>query len=402
MRRVYNELIEGHLAAYRQMVFLAGPRQVGKTTISQMVQKTITPSHYLNWDVQTQRKLILAGAEAVAEALGLNKLTQEKPLVVFDELHKYGKWKNFLKGFYDLYHQKIHIIVTGSAKLDIHRRANDSLMGRYFLYRIHPLTVAECLSTELPVQEIQPPKAMNENDFERLWTFGGFPEPYLQAEKTFFQRWRQLRQEQLFRDDIRELSHIQEIAQLEVLAELLSAQTGQLLNRSNLANKVNVGVNTITRWINTLENFYYCFLVKPWSKNITRSLIKEPKVYLWDWTSIEDVGARSENFVAAHLLKAVHCWTDRGLGQYALHFIRDKDKREVDFLVTKNKEPWFLVEVKHAGNQGLSDSLYRFQAQTGAKHAFQVVIDEPYVAVDCFQTTEPVIVPARTFLSQLI
>lgn len=402
MKRVYLILIEHHLEKYQQMVFLAGPRQVGKTTISQMIQGNSNSSHYLNWDVKEHRQLILSGALTLGKALGLDGLSETKPLVVFDEIHKYGKWKNFLKGFYDLYHLKIHIIITGSAKLDLHRRANDSLMGRYFLYRIHPLTVAECLHRVPSQQEIQAPKSLAHEAFQALWEFGGFPEPYLHADSAFSKRWEGLRKDQLFRGDILELSHIQEIAQLEVLAEILQEQTGQLLNRSSLANKIDVSVNTIKRWINTLENFYYCFLVKPWTKNITRSLVKEPKLYLWNWAGITDVGARAENFVACHLLKAIHFWQDRGLGEFQLHFVRDKEKHEVDFLVTKNNKPWFLVEVKHSGNQGVSDSLYRFQKQLQAKHAFQVVFDRPYVNADCFIHTDPVMVPATTFLSQLV
>jgi predicted AAA+ superfamily ATPase len=142
--------------------------------------------------------------------------------------------------------------------------------------------------------------------------------------------------------------------------------------------------------------------LKPWSKNIRSSLRKEPKVFLWDWSLIENQGSRVENFVASHLLKSVHYWTDFGLGKYELFYLRDKQKREVDFLVVKDNLPWFLVEVKTSNNSGISKSLYTFQEQTGAKHAFQVIFDMDYVDKDCFNHHEPVIVPAKTFLSQLI
>lgn len=402
MDRIYIDIILHHIEKYQQMVFLAGPRQVGKTTISTIIQERISRSHYLNWDVQEHRQLILSGALTLGTSLTLDFVSQQKSLIIFDEIHKYAKWKNFLKGFYDLYHSKVSIIITGSAKLDLHQRANDSLMGRYFPYRIHPLSIAECINTTAPTGEIRQPDKIPDDVFERLWKFGGFPDPFIHSEETFNKRWETLRREQLFRGDIVELSHIQEIAQLEILAEILKQQTSQLLNRSNLAPKVNVSVNTISRWLNTLENFYFCFLVKPWSKNITRSLIKEPKLYLWDWSDIKDVGARAENFVASHLLKAIHFWTDRGLGEYQLNFVRDKEKNEVDFLVTKNNKPWFLVEVKYSSNQSISESLYRFQNQLNAEHAFQVVFDLPYVDVDCFKYRHPVVVPVTTFLSQLI
>ena len=139
-----------------------------------------------------------------------------------------------------------------------------------------------------------------------------------------------------------------------------------------------------------------------WSKNISRSLIKEHKVFLWDWSIIKDNGSRAENFIASHLLKAVHYWTDLGLGEYDLYYIRTREKKEVDFLVSKNDEPWFLVEVKCSNNQSISSNLIEFQKQSGAKHAFQVVLDLPYVDEDCFSVCKPIIVPAKTFLSQLV
>ncbi|MBU1558571.1 MAG: DUF4143 domain-containing protein, partial [Gammaproteobacteria bacterium] len=157
-----------------------------------------------------------------------------------------------------------------------------------------------------------------------------------------------------------------------------------------------------SRWIKTLESFYYCFSLHPWTKNITRSLLKEPKIFLWDWSLLSDPGAKMENFVACHLMKATQFWTDQGLGDYKLYFIRDLEKNEVDFLVSKNDQAWFLVEVKASSNGGISKHLYKFQKQTGAPHAFQVVFDLEYVDKDCFSINDPVIVPVRTFLSQLV
>ncbi len=163
-----------------------------------------------------------------------------------------------------------------------------------------------------------------------------------------------------------------------------------------------MSVDTIRRWLKTLKSFYYCFSIKPWSKNISRSLLKEPKIYLWDWSLIDDLGARRENFIASHLLKAVHFWTDRGLGDYDLYFLRDKEKREVDFLVTKNNHPWFLVEVKSSENKGISPSLFYYKEATLAEFALQVVFDKKYVDKNCFISSDPTVVPVTTFLSQLI
>src|SRR3569832_781066 len=208
--------------------------------------------------------------------------------------------------------------------------------------------------------------------------------------------------EQLFSEDLRDLTRIHDLGQMQILAELLSHQAGCLTNYSILANKVSVSVETVKRWIDVLKSFYYCFTLQPWTKNITRSLLKEPKVFLWDWSFVTDEGARFENCIASHLLKAVHFWTDQGLGDYGLYYLRDKEKREVDFVVTKNKKPWFIVDVKKSGKEGLSKALFHYQKLTNAPHAFQVVFDLPYVEGDCFKATEPVIVPASTFLSQLI
>lgn len=402
MLRIYEDLLIKHLHQEQQMLFLAGPRQVGKTTISKAIDALGTAFYYLNWDVQEHQRLILQGPQTVGEFLDIHRAHEGLPIVVFDEIHKYKGWKNYLKGFYDLYSQKIHIIVTGSARLDIYQAGGDSLMGRYFLYRIHPLSVAELLYQHPAKTELQAAKRIDDTDFDALWTFGGFPQPYLKHEKSFHLRWKKLRDQQLFQEDIRDLTHIHEISQMKLLAELLRLQVGQLVNRNNFATKINVAVNTVSRWLETLSRVYYCFMITPWHNNISRSLIKEPKLYLWDWSLVDDIGAKAENFIASHLLKAIHFWNDRGLGEYSLHFIRDKDKNEVDFLVVKNQEPWFLVEVKHSHNRALSPQLYRFQQQLQAPHAFQIIIDLPYEEVDCFRYHEPIIVPAKTFLSQLV
>ncbi|OGO96417.1 MAG: hypothetical protein A3F41_03030 [Coxiella sp. RIFCSPHIGHO2_12_FULL_44_14] len=402
MRRLYENLIQQHVAHYQQMLFLAGPRQVGKTTISLTAQALTDRLTYLNWDNQDHRKIILDGPTAVAHHMELSGVYVKKPILILDELHKYRRWKTFLKGFFDTYRNQLHIIVTGSSRLDIYRSGGDSLMGRYFPYRVHPLTVAECVRTAISHTDIHPPTPIESTLFDALFEFGGFPEPFLNKDKQFSHRWKQLRKEQLFRGDIRDLSRIQEIDQLELLSELIKHQAGQLVNYSNLANKIKVSVDTIRRWINTLSSFYHCFIVRPWSTNISRSLLKEPKIYLWDWSDINDIGKRAENFVASHLLKAVHFWTDQGLGNYGLYFLRDKEKREVDFLVTKNNQPWFLAEVKYGDNTSISRQLEMFQQQTKAKHAFQIAINKEFIPVDCFSYHHPVIVPAKTWLSQLI
>lgn len=402
MKRIYTSVIKEHFKRHQQMIFLVGPRQAGKTTVSLMTKEFTSQFVYLNWDNVDHRKIILEGVNSVAGFAGLDKLTSGVPIVVFDEVHKYGKWKTFLKGFFDTYKGKVNIIVTGSSRLDVYKKGGDSLMGRYFPYRMHQLSLGELGRADLSEREINEPFQSKNQEFENLFKNGGFPEPFIKNDPKFLNRWKNLRQKQLIREDIRDLSRVQELGQIEVLAEILRHQAGQLTNYSNLANKINVSSDTVRRWIKTLQSFFYCFTIQPWSKNIPRALIKEPKTYLWDWINVDDDGSRVENFVASHLLKAVNYWTDCGLGQYTLWFIRDKEKREVDFLVSRENNPWFLVEVKTSSKGGISKNLAYFQDKIKAKHAFQVVFDMEYVPKDCFKHAAPIIVPARTFLTQLV
>ncbi len=403
MKRFYEQFICEHFSKYRQMLFIMGPRQVGKTTISRSLNEGKRHFFYFNWDNDDDRELILSGPSKIAEKIQLEKQRVESVYIVFDELHKYRRWKIFIKGFFDKYERQTKILITGSAKIDVFRKGGDSLMGRYFPLRIHPLSVGE-LSNPILINShpIKQPKNISQESFEKLYQYGGFPEPYLIADNLFYQRWKQIRNQKLFKEDLRDLTRIQELDQIELLAEFIRRQAGQLVSYSSFAKMVRVSVDTITRWIKTLRSFYYCFEIRPWSKNVTRSLIKEPKLYLWDWSLIEDSGARVENFVASHLLKSIHYWTDIGLGEFQLNYLRDKEKREIDFIVLKNKKPWFIVEVKSTEKESLSPNLYYFQKQVKAEHAFQIAFDMDYIDQDCFLYTDPAIVSAKTFLSQLI
>jgi len=402
MKRVYEILLDEHLSQHRQMIFLSGPRQVGKTTTS-LEASTESPVHYyFNWDNESHRALIIDGPQAVADVTKLDEVQKRLPIIIFDEIHKYPNWKRFLKGFFDTYEKKCRMIVTGSARLNIYKRGGDSLMGRYFLYRLHPLSVREVVDPKLPKQEIQKPCEIDDADYDALLHYSGFPEPYLKRNKTFFNHWKRLRIEQLFHEDLRDLTRIQEMSQIQLLAEILQEEASHALNHSILAGRVKVSAPTLHRWIETLKNLYFCFTIQPWSKNLSRALIKEPKIYLWNWALIDDLGARLENFVASHLYKAVQFWTDCGFGEYGLFYLRDKEKREVDFLVTKDKKPWFLVETKNSSNHGISKWVYYYQEKLKIPHAFQLSFDLPFIDRDCFLIKEPIIVPAKTFLSQLI
>ena len=401
MKRYVLDHFVDHCQKYRQMIFLSGPRQVGKTTVAEMLGEEFARNRYFNWDDMDDRALILSGQNAISDAMGLDRLQPDMPLCVFDELHKYRDWRNFLKGFFDKNEKKVRILVTGSASLKTFRRSGDSLMGRYFPYTLHPVSVAECLDVKREGLINHQPASIGEHEWEALWRYGGFPEPFLQANREFYNRWTRLQTEQLFRQDLRDLTRIQELDQVEMLARLLRSQVGQLSSYSYMAKTVRVSVDTVRRWIATLESLHFCFTIRPWHRNVARSLRKEPKYYLWDWSQLDDEGARAENMVASALLKAVHWWTETGKGDFGLYFLRDKQKREVDFLVTRDQDPWFLAEVK-SGSSPLSKSLVYFQKQTQAEHAFQVAMDAEYVDRDCFEFHSPMIVPGRTFLAQLV
>ncbi len=394
--RLYDRVFAEHLAEHRQMAFVTGPRQVGKTTSCSALA---SDAAYLNWDDQDHRRLILQGPAAVASRVGLERLGPDRVTVVFDELHRYGRWKTFLKGFFDTWGGRAHIVVTGSSRLDVYRRGGDSLMGRYFPYRMHPLSVAELIDPTVPADPIRPPREIEPAAWTALREYGGFPEPFVRRDRRFANRWQRLRVQQLVREDIRDLTRIQEIDRIEVLVTLLAERSGTQLSYSSLAEEVQVSVDTMRRWLAVLGVLHHGFLVRPWFKNVARSLRKEPKWYCTDWSTVTDSGRRAETLVAGHLLKAVHLWTDLGLGRYELRYLRDRQKREVDFAIVRDGRPWVLVEVK-LSDERLDAALRYYQEQTGARYAFQAVLETPHVAADCFTRTDPCVVPARTLLSQ--
>ncbi len=397
--RIYDPILKEHLGRNRQMAFVSGPRQVGKTTTCRAGADAA-----LNWDDLDHRELVLAGPRRVVEALELDRLSETPPVVLFDELHKFARWKSFLKGLFDSYGDRMKILVTGSSRLDVYRRGGDSLMGRYFLYRMHPFSVAEVALRDSaePPGLLGPPREIDDGDFEALWKHGGFPEPYLRRDIRFTRRWRTLRFAQLVREEVRDLTRIQQLDQLEVLVRLLSDRSGQQIVYDNLARQVRVAADTVRRWVATLADLHLGFLVRPWFRNLSRSLRKEPKWYLRDWSGVEDPGQRAETFVACHLAKAVDGWNDLGLGDFELAYVRDKEKREVDLLVVRDGDPWILVEVKHGGDS-LRPHLRYYQDRLGAPFAFQVSVAADYVGRSCFEDPgRPLIVPVRTLLSQLL
>ncbi|MFH1823748.1 MAG: ATP-binding protein [Candidatus Firestonebacteria bacterium] len=323
-----------------KMIFVGGPRQVGKTTLAKMTAKEhfTNKSDYLNWDSSADRKLIItetfkAGIE----------------IIIFDELHKFKNWKNYIKGIYDKNAPRLKIIVTGSARLDIFRKGGDSLLGRYRYYRLHPLSVAEVSRKKNriePFKEFDFSNNESKEVFDRLLKFGGFPEIYFSKDESDLRRWHNERAERIVKEDIRDIERVSDLSALLVLVELLKTKVSSHLSINSLTEDLKVSFKTVSSWIDILERFYYHFRVYPYQSKKIQALKKEAKLYLWDWSDVEDEPARLENIVASHLLKLTHYLYDSKGYKTELFYIRDKEQRETDFLVTVNNNPWFSVEVK--------------------------------------------------------
>lgn len=335
----------------KKMVFIGGPRQVGKTTLSlQFFKKNASEKNigYLNWDHLPDRSLILK-----------NQLPLTEPVLIFDEIHKYRNWRSLLKGLYDKYKKDIRLIVTGSARLDHFRKGGDSLLGRYHYYRLHPLSLMEL--NKNPTSE----------DLKNLLIFSGFPEPFFEKDETFLRRWQKERIQKVVYEDLRDLETVKEISLIELLVETLPSKVGSPLSLKNLAGDLQVSQPTIARWVTILDNLYLTFRISPFGAPKIRAVKKEQKIYFWDWTQNEEVGPLFENLVASQLLKYCHYREDTEGYKMELRFLRDTDKREVDFVVLQNKKPLFAVECK-TGERVLSNHIKYFAERTNIPSFYQV------------------------------
>ncbi|MDA2922738.1 ATP-binding protein, partial [Patescibacteria group bacterium AH-259-L07] len=297
---------------------------------------------------------------------------------------------------------RFHILVTGSARLDLYRKGGDSLMGRYHYYRLHPFSVVEALEINTQPKTFKELTFVNSNKdtasvFTNLFTFGGFPEPFLSKNHTVLRRFHNEHVDRLIREDIRDVESIRDLSALQILVEILPEKVGALLSLNTLREDLEVTHKTISLWMDILERFYYHFRVYPFASRKIRSLRKQPKMYLWDWSEIEDKSIRLENMVASHLLKMVHFIYDVQGHRIELNFLRDIEGRETDFVVTVNKKPWFAVEVKLSATK-LSKQLRYFKDKLSIPVVYQVV-QEP--DVDFVQNNIRVI-SAEKFLTGLI
>ncbi len=344
-----------------QMVFLGGARQVGKTTLSLNLLGSNDPEHpaYHNWDEINIKQRLIKGI-----------LPAEENFIILDEIHKYDGWRNLIKGFYDRYKNKKQFLVTGSARLDFYRRGGDSLQGRYFYYRLHPLSL-----NEINLKS-------NKQDVETLLKFGGFPRPFLKNEETFYKRWQKTRLSRLINEDLIPLEKVKEISKIELLLAILPEKVSSILSINSIREDLAVAFETADKWIHILENLYYCFRISPWGYGTLNTAKKEKKLYLWDWSMITDTGARFENLVASHLLKYCHLQEDTTGDAYSLKFLRDHKKREIDFIVEKNNQPLFGVECK-LHNTNISSHITYFAQRTNVPYFYQVhLAEDDYEMID--------------------
>ena len=346
------------------MLFITGPRQAGKTTFTQIMAEDFNNSLYFNWDILDEKRKLIENPFFYEE---VHRKDKSIPLIIFDELHKYSNWKNYLKSVYDRDKGNYKFIVSGSGRLDMYQKGGDSLAGRYFIFYLWPFTLGELAGNNLPFKQfmsnpIEVRACPNETQpaWNRLSQFSGFPDPYLNRTDQFYQIWSNTYRKQLLREDIRDFILLRSIENMEILFSLLLSRIGSPLSMASLARDIHVSFDSVRNWIEIFENFFMVFRIPPWSQKISRAITKEKKLYLFDYAGIESLAAKFENMVALELLRAISNWNDLGLGNFSLHYLRNREKEEVDFLLSNNHNPFLLIEAKLFDDHA-AKSLIKFQ-----------------------------------------
>lgn len=366
----------------RKMVFLGGPRQVGKTTLAKNIMDFYStsghnPGQYLSYDIPQDRQKILKHE------------LEDVEIVVFDEIHKYRQWRNYLKGIYDQYQQSRKILVTGSARLDLYRFGGDSLQGRYHYLRLLPLSVKELGIT-------------THNDLLTLYQLGGFPEPFFSGDETQARRWSLEYRNRLIQEDVEKLEHVKDLGTLELLMIRLPDLVGSPLSLNSIREDLQVSHGTVSRWLDMLERLYSFIRLSPFGSTKIKAVRKEQKHYHFDWQliphrDVRNTGARFENLIAIHLLKWVYYQYDCYAKEYELRYFRDIDGREVDFVIVEKGKPIMAVEVKLI-DEDISKHLKYFKAKFPDCRAVQVYLNG---TKDYLSKEDIRVIPAVKFLDEL-
>lgn len=359
----------------QKMVFVSGPRQCGKTTLAKKILETTESTRiktYMNWDFGADRENILK-----------EQFPAGSGLLALDEIHKYSRWRQVVKGLWDKRNHELSILVTGSGKLDYYRHGGDSLQGRYYSYRLHPFSLNEV--------------GGKKDDLLSLYHFGGFPEPFLQTSERETRRWSRDYQSRIINEDLRSLENVKDISLLELLATRLPELVGSPLSINSIRNDMQINHQTISRWLLMLERLYMIFRIYPFGAPTIRAVKKEAKHYHYDWTVIDDEGVRFENLVACHLLKWIHFLQDYQGIDMQLRYFRDIDRREVDFVISKNEKPTQFIECKLKGKE-INPALKYLKKRFPDTQAIQISLYRD----DNFLTKEGIhVCPASDFLISL-
>ena len=332
-----------------KILLITGPRQCGKTTLSRNLNLSFD---YLNYDEREHHKILL------------NKSwDREKKYIIFDELHKKKNWKLWLKGIYDTEGLPPGIVVTGSARLNTYKRMGDSLAGRFFHFRLHPFDIKEVNRLKL---------CSHEEALDRLMSFGGFPEPFLKSKRSFYGKWKKSQLDIILRQDIIDIETVKSLSSIETLVQLLRDRVGSPVSYASLAEDLHCSSKTVKSWLQILEDLYVVFKITPWNRNIARSLVKAPKYYFYDTAQVREVSLRLENLTACSLLKEIHFREDVKGEDWKLYYLKNKDKKEVDFLIVNERQPVCMVEVK-TSQDTLSEGIRWFSKSLKNIKAVQLV-----------------------------
>ncbi|MCP4626623.1 MAG: ATP-binding protein [bacterium] len=362
-KRDYFRKIWADFNKEKNLILVSGPRQAGKTTFAKDIASKEPVSQYFNYDIPANKAMILTNPTFFEE---VDRKKGDLPLIILDEIHKYVDWKNYLKGIYDGYADEFRFLVTGSGRLELSRKKGDALAGRYLHFHLYPFTIGEIFASSMGMEDIghltdiPEQNAIAQEAWETMFHVSGFPEPFLKGTKLKYRRWTKSHHSQVIRDDIRDEFAVRQVDTMEALYFLLSECVGNPFSSSNHARTLKISHKTVSSWITVFERFFLVFKIRPYSKCISRSLVQEPKIYFYDYCRVRDEALRFENMVAVELNRAVTLWNDFGLGEYELWYLRNKEKEEVDFLVTENANPLFMIEAK-LSDTTISPHLAKFQ-----------------------------------------